>query len=125
MTIFRKRLALILASAACLSATVYAQRANLFGPEPLVAPPLDGADIPMPTGGRRLPGESAPNLPNPFDVTHDQVGDADSFGSPLKWLGVMVRPIYFGPTCPRPGASEYERNVRGSFLTYGVRFVGD
>jgi hypothetical protein len=107
MTISHKRLALILA-AACLSATVYAQRANLFGPEPLVAPPLEGADIPMQTGARRLPGESTPNLPNPFDVTHDQVGDADSFGSPLKWLGLRIRPIYFGPTCPRAGASEHE-----------------
>lgn len=107
MPLSRKHLVLLIATVG-LSATVYAQRAQLFGTEPSIAPPLDAGDLPLPNDARRLPGESAPNLPNPFDVTHDQVGDADSFGKPLKWLGLTNRPMYFGPTCPRPGASEYE-----------------
>ncbi|MFD0724336.1 hypothetical protein [Lysobacter brunescens] len=101
------RLAALAAAIALASAVVYAQQFDLFGPDTPPAPPAPSPDLVSAPVSMAEPGlrvEAASNLPNDYGVTHDQVGDADSFGRPLKWLGIHFMQVAFQASCPRANA---------------------
>lgn len=101
------RLAAIAAAIALASAVVYAQQFDLLGPGTPPAPPAPSPDlvaVPVSVAEPGLRVETVPNLPNDYGVTHDQVGDADSFGRPLKWLGIHFMQVAFQGSCPRANA---------------------
>lgn len=101
------RLAAIAAAIALASAIVYAQQFDLLGPGTPPAPPAPSPDlvaVPVSVADPGLRVETVPNLPNDYGVTHDQVGDADSFGRPLKWLGIDLMQVAFQGSCPRANA---------------------
>lgn len=96
-------LALVLTSAGAL-----AYRALLPDADPGVELPTAELASPAPAQGPAAERVTAPNPENPYGVTHDQVGDADSFGSPVRWLGVNNAFVAFAQSCPRAGAVEGE-----------------
>lgn len=99
------RIAAAIAAAALASAALYAQQLDWLAQSETPAPPPASPDIaPLPVANAVGRVETVPNLPNDFGVTHEQVGDADSFGRPLKWLGIHFLQIAFQPTCPRANA---------------------
>lgn len=45
-----------------------------------------------------------PTFPNPWGVTHETVGEADTFGRSVTYLGLMASHIALAPQCPRANA---------------------
>jgi hypothetical protein len=104
------RIAAAIAALALASAALYAQQSNWLAQGASLELPVPSSDLTPPSvaaDGSRI--EAAPNLPNDYGVTHADVGDADSFGRNLKWLGAMNGFVYFGSTCPRANAPAWER----------------
>ncbi len=93
---------------ALASASALAYRVLLPDADPGVELPTAELASPVPAQGPAAERVIAPNLENPYGVTHDQVGDADSFGSPVRWLGVNNAFVAFARSCPRTGAVEGE-----------------
>lgn len=105
------RLPLFIAGIALASLAVYAQQSDLLAPGTPPSPPAPSPDLisaPASTADPGLRVEVASNLPNDYGVTHDQVGDADSFGRPLKWLGIHFMRAAFQGSCPRANAQPDE-----------------
>lgn len=113
------RLATATVVVALASAAVYAQRQDLFsGPT--------SPDLPA--------GESSPDLPPPsiederrlplndYGATNAEVGDADSFGRNVRWLGLSQGHVYFDINCPRPGMPVGSTCVRLGSLTTETAF---
>jgi hypothetical protein len=101
------RLAAAIAAIVLASAVVYAQQFDLQALGTPPSPPAASPDLvssPTSAAGSGLRVETVPNLPNDYGVTHEQVGDADSFGRPLKWLGIHFMRVAFQGTCPRANA---------------------
>lgn len=60
-------------------------------------------DLPMtPAAAAAMRTENTvPTFPNPWNVTHDTVGEADTFGRATTYLGVMSGQVALAPQCPR------------------------
>lgn len=113
------RLAAAVAALVLASAVVYAQRLDLSG---------------SPTGPDLPAGALTPDLPPPsiederrlplngYGATSAQVGDADSFGRNVRWLGLSQGHVYFDLNCPRPGAPAGSTCVRMGSLTAETAF---
>jgi hypothetical protein len=99
-----KHRTLLLAAGAAVAFTslgAFAYRVLL----PDTAPPLEEAfsmDLAMtPEAAGMRTENTVPTLPNPWGVTHDTVGEADSFGRDSTYLGLMSGYAVLSPTCPR------------------------
>jgi hypothetical protein len=111
----KTRLAAAVAAIVLASAVVYAQQFDLLAAGAPPAPPAPSPDLISSQPSATEPGmrvETVPNLPNDYGVTHDQVGDADSFGRPLKWLGIHFMRVAFQGTCPRANPAPGEQCQR-------------
>lgn len=75
--------------------------------------PLEEAfsmDLPMSAEAATMRIENTvPTQPNPWGVTHEMVGEADSFGRDSVFLGAMAGHIALSPTCPRANAMPGEK----------------
>ncbi|MFZ5636056.1 MAG: hypothetical protein ACOY82_05660 [Pseudomonadota bacterium] len=113
-------LAATAAAIALASAAVYAERLDLFASSTSADPPPAerSPDLPPPPSiedERRLPL-------NDFGVTNAHVGDADSFGRGVRWLGLSQGLVYFDTACPRPGMPAAATCIRLGSLTAETAF---
>lgn len=97
---------LSLAIAGVVSASAaYAYRE--YKPSPDMQLPPEEAfamDLPMtPEAASAMRTENTiPTFPNPWGVTHGQVGEADTFGRATTYLGMLGNQVVLSPQCPRP-----------------------
>lgn len=107
-TLSRTSSVLLTTTLLAAAAAVYAQRDALFDAGGPLPPPVDPryeierepVVSPSTSMVAALP-EVAPNLPNDYGVDHAQVGDADSFGRNLRWLGATQGLMWLDIGCPR------------------------
>lgn len=99
----RSRIAYLALAIALASLAVQAERYFAAAGEPDSGGfSMDAPDPSDPATERAL--QSIQPLPNDYGVSYDDVFDADSFGRPVRWLGLHTDYIAFAPTCPRVGA---------------------
>lgn len=109
----RRYLAIGALSAALVSLVAYAAQPSQ--PSKPRAPSMEKAATAAASAQPRAPGSvwEPPRRPVPFPTfpstpTRDEVGDTDSFGRPLKWLGVTSANVYLSPDCAASGRDESE-----------------
>jgi hypothetical protein len=99
----RSRIAYLALAIALASLAVQAERYFTTIGEPAAGDlSMDAPNPSDPAIERAL--QSVKPLPNDYGVSYDDVFDADSFGRPVRWLGLHSDYIAFAPTCPRVGA---------------------
>ena len=98
----RSRIAYLALAIALVTAAAFAQSAGMIGGAHTELPEAETSpDQPSQVEDeRRLPLQPL----NDYGVTQAQVGDADSFGRNLRWLGLSQGRVYFDVVCPAPGA---------------------
>lgn len=68
---------------------------------------MDAPLTPETVEGRRIESVT-PTFPNPWNVTHETVGDGDTFGRATTYLGLMSNYVVLSPQCPRANAAPNE-----------------
>lgn len=88
----------------------FAYRELLPSASQLPAEEAFSMDLPMSAEAAALRIENTiPTQPNPWGVTHETVGEADSFGRDSVYLGAMAGHIALSATCPRANAMPGEK----------------
>ncbi|MFZ5636055.1 MAG: hypothetical protein ACOY82_05655 [Pseudomonadota bacterium] len=81
---------------------VFAYRELLPAVDALPIEEAFSMDLPMTAEAASMRIENTvPTQPNPWGVTHEMVGEADSFGRDSVYLGAMAGHIALSATCPR------------------------
>jgi hypothetical protein len=110
----KRRLPLIAAgvamAVALTSLGAFAYRAILPSASDLPLEEMFSMDLPMSAEAAKMRIENTvPTQPNPWGVTHDMVGEADSFGRDSTFLGLMAGHVVLSATCPRANPFPGER----------------
>jgi hypothetical protein len=105
-----RHLSLAAIAVAAISIGVHAQKAQPRDIDSLRAP---SADIPPGSAQRRLLARASDieGVAAKKAVTDEEVGDSDSFGRNVIWLGLAARNVLLADTCPVPGYDPDSRCV--------------
>lgn len=93
-------LALGIAAAACASVAVYAQQQRSAQNVPSRHDIIEAVSPDIPTGAKRLRLERHAKSSPAAKLSVDDVGDVESFGRDVKWLGLTSAFVNLSDTCP-------------------------
>ncbi|MFC3714631.1 hypothetical protein ACFONC_00470 [Luteimonas soli] len=124
----RRYLAIGLLSAAFASLVAYAAQPSLQG-APAAGSSTSAAASPR--SGSPPSVWVPPRVPIPFPTTppsptREEVGDVESFGRPLKWLGVTQIDVYLSRDCAAPQHEDGNcERTDSAFTQFSFQDVGD